>query len=81
MTFRIESLTAFVATDKNGEEGILASLDVATGVWTPMIGADEARIVSLLPTAQAISKATGVKVTLARFTVREDLKKLDDGGN
>jgi hypothetical protein len=80
--FRILTLTAFIATEKEtGEEGILASLNAQTGVWMPMIGADEARVTALMPTAAALAKTLGIKVTLARFSVREDLKQLDTGGN
>lgn len=68
----IDKLSAYIAVIDSGE-GIAAFQDVMKGVWMPMVGADDARIASLRPMAQAIAKMSGQKVVLARFSEREDI--------
>lgn len=67
---RIEEIYAFVVVDKDGTEGIIGHIDPFTGSSRPMIGADQARIESLLPEAQLLADQFGVSVSLLRFSTR-----------
>jgi hypothetical protein len=67
---RITELYAFLAEEAPGEEGVMAFWTGET--WMPMIGADMTRVESLLPLAEAISRATGKPSRVRRFVLRED---------
>ncbi len=69
---RIEEMYAFVAEDTGPDDEGVVAMSVG-GVMMPMVGADMARVESLRPIAENISKRTGKKVKLLRFTQREDL--------
>jgi hypothetical protein len=73
---RIYTMYAFLAEDDEGE-GIAAFLDPRTGMWMPMVGADEARVNSLRQMAKVIAKETGKPVRLFRFQVREMLEEIE----
>ena len=63
----ITELFAFVALDDlDGNEGIMAFL--YDGMWVPMIGADRARINSMLPKAKQIAEAAGTTFEIRHFT-------------
>jgi hypothetical protein len=70
----IQELFAFISDD-NGE-GVAAYLG-PDGIWMPMVGADQARVDSLRPMAQELAKMSGVKVTLARFSTRENIEDFE----
>lgn len=77
MTVRIEEMFAFIALDPADDtEGVTAALR-PNGEWMPMIGADMDRMNSLRPVAREIAKASGQRVTLCRFTTREELEAFD----
>jgi hypothetical protein len=76
MSFRIESIHAFVSVDENGEEGVIASLG-PNGVWTPLIAADEAKLEVLRPIAQMTARATGRPVHHLRFMLRDLVEIID----
>ncbi len=71
MSFTITKLTAFVAIDKDNEEGVMG-IRTAEG-WMPLICADEARIKSMFPAAEKISKATNKPYRILQFSQREDV--------
>lgn len=71
---RIETMTAYIASDEGGE-GICAFFYENSG-WVPMVGADEERMLSLRAKAQEISTNTGKPIKIARFRLREDLETL-----
>lgn len=76
--FRIGKVTAFVVVDENDDaEGIIAFMD-STGLWHPMIGADEDRIRSLRPVAEDLARRSGAReLKLVQFdnrTVVETIK-------
>jgi hypothetical protein len=73
--FEIKTLTAFIMRDNDGTEGIIG-LKTPDG-WMPCVGADEDRIRSLEPTVRMMVNAMGVTATLARFSVREDIKQIE----
>ena len=72
--FKIETIHAFIATDDDGVEG-LAAFNMG-GNWFPMVAADDSRLRSLRPVADAIAQASGKPLTLARFSTRTDLEVL-----
>lgn len=74
----ITELYAFIATEAPGEEGITATQMGQGGqtVFMPLIGADATRVAALRERAQMVADASGLTITLARFTVREDVEQL-----
>lgn len=69
----ITEVFMFIAQEGEGE-GIPA---VQLGdVLMPLLGADRARVDSLRRLAQQVADREGRPLTLARFTVREDLETL-----
>jgi hypothetical protein len=46
------------------------------GEWMPLVGADRARVDSMRPLAQQVADISGCKITLLRFSVREELETL-----
>lgn len=65
---------AFVAVDDDdGSEGVVATPD-SSGMWMPLVGADDGRVQSLRPIAQEIATLTGRPIRLLRFTERTDLE-------
>lgn len=75
MSFKITSISAFIAMGDDQEEGIIAMQ--VDDKWFPMVMADEARLNSLRPFAEQVAKAQKKQISLVRFSVREDLETLD----
>lgn len=71
MPLHIDELFAFIAPDAEGEG--LTAFRTADG-WMPMVAADPTRVDGLRKVAQMIADATGKSVTLARFSVRENVE-------
>lgn len=65
---RITEIFAFIVMDEDGTEGIPAFK--ANGTMHPMVGADMARIDSLMTVARQMP---GMKVSLVRFIHRETI--------
>lgn len=72
--FRITTIHAFTAIGEDGDEGIPAIL--LDGTWMPMVCADQARLESMRPHAEAVAKSTGKAVKLVRFSVRSDIETI-----
>jgi hypothetical protein len=73
---KIKEIFAFIATDKTpDDEGVVGAL-MPDGTWMPFVAADSTRVKQLKPIAQHISFTTKKKITLARFSVREDMEEL-----
>lgn len=70
---RINSITAFLASDEGGE-GIVSIPMPPIGMPMPMIAADEMRIRELLPEAEEIAQRTGIKILMVKFTNREEIR-------
>lgn len=70
----IDQMYAFVATDKNGDEGIIG-MNTADG-WLPLVGADMERIDSLKRIAREAGIQAQVKVKLIKFSAMEVLEEL-----
>lgn len=65
----IEELYAFVADNPDVGEGLMAFS--RGGQWMPMVGADMARIESLIPIADSLHGRGRYRVL--RFSLREDI--------
>lgn len=74
----ITELYAFITTEEPGEEGVPA-IQLGTMMY-PLFGADTTRMEDLRRMAQGLSNATGMKMTLAKFSVREDLDTITPQG-
>jgi hypothetical protein len=74
MTLSIDTLTAYIAVDDDGE-GIMAFR--GEDGWLPMVGADPDRIAALRPIAEQMAAAAGKRCVVARFSVREDLEIIE----
>ena len=72
MSYRIRTLHVFTSIGADGDEGVVAFWDPTRG-WMPLVAADERRLESFRPMAQAIADKSGRHIMLARFTVREEL--------
>ena len=79
MTPRIDVMYAYIAHGKGdpNDEGVTAFFVPAFKGWLPMVGADEARMKSLMSQAQEIANTTKQKITLAKFSVRTDLETIE----
>ena len=69
---KIERMFAFIAKDKDGNEGIPAFEQ--NGVMWPLVGADWTRIESFRKAAETIANHSGQTITLVEFSVRKDLE-------
>lgn len=72
--FKIKTITAFIATEDDGTEGVIAMLNGEQ--WMPLIGADEDRIKALKPFAKEIAETSGCPAKMVRFSNREDLEDI-----
>ena len=83
---RIEELYAYIAHEKGDpdDEGLCAFKVPAMGFekeqWMPMVGADEARMMSLKKKAQEIANITGQKITLVKFSTKTVLETIEPEG-
>ncbi|HUT76640.1 MAG TPA: hypothetical protein VM285_03080 [Polyangia bacterium] len=73
---RIKTMWAFVGTDADGDEGVIAFMDPVSREWRPLVGADKERMDSLRPIAQNIADQHGRPVTLVRFDRRSEVEKI-----
>jgi hypothetical protein len=73
--FRIKTIHAFIATEADDTEGVVG-FRTETGAFWPMVCADEARVDSLRKMAQLVAQQTGVKIVLAKFSVRQDVEEI-----
>ena len=61
--------------DEGGSEGLCAIQ--RKGVWIPLISADAEREQWITEQAEIIARTMGIKVVVARFSLRTDLKTFD----
>lgn len=66
---KIDVIYAFIASDDEGE-GTTGFQEI--GQWFPMVTADLRRVEILREMAQQIASASGKRVTLCKFSVREE---------
>jgi hypothetical protein len=71
---KITEMFAFVATDKNGDEGVMGFLEQG-GAWVPLVGADMDRVDSLRPIAREITLVAGVDYKILHFNLVGEIEK------
>lgn len=71
----IDAIYAWVATEPDGGEGVIAAALPGIGI-TPLIGADMDRIKSYRSIAEDARAGSGYPVRLVRYGAREDLEVL-----
>jgi hypothetical protein len=72
MGFKISHVYLFIAVDPNGNESVPA---VSEGdVFMPLVATEPARVNDLREIARRLSRESGERITLCRFSVREDLE-------
>jgi len=74
---KITELYAYIAENEEGE-GVCGFWDADMDVFLPMVGADVARVKSIRDKAKIISRETGKKITLCRFSMREEIEVIDE---
>lgn len=75
MGFKIESISAWIGVDEDGEEGILGIS--SHGQMIPLIAADEVRLKDLRPFAEHIQANEPNKhIKLIRFSTRTEVEDL-----
>lgn len=72
----IDALYAWIATEPDGGEGVIAAVLPGIPGITPLIGADMDRIRSYRTFAMMARAETGYPVRLVRFSRRDDLEIL-----
>jgi hypothetical protein len=75
---KIEELWAWICTEPDGGEGVVATSGLVAGMLMPLVGADAERMKSLEAHALAIGRLTGLPVRLERFRGSLFLEKLAD---
>lgn len=73
--FRIESIWAFLGIHEDNDEGIVGVM--MGDQWMPFIAADETRLRELRGHAQMIADFTGKPIVLTKFSVREDVERIE----
>lgn len=66
----ITELFAFVSEDGPEDEGIIG-MKMPDGTWYPFIGANMARVESLMPLADEIAAITGRPYKIMKFEMKE----------
>lgn len=74
---KIAEMYAFIVEDAGPDDEGVAAMQVGPPggpfCWMPLVGADMARVESLRPIAQRLSRQTGKPLKLIRFTHREEV--------
>ncbi len=76
---RIDQMYAFIVLDDDGTEGIPA-IRGPNGMVLPLVGADMARIDSLREIVRRDPMLKGKRITLAKFSVRENMEVIERDG-
>ncbi len=73
---RIDKLWAYISRDERGNEGLCAAT-MPNGMLLPLIAADQARLESLTPIAEALAKHAKFSIHLVEFTGRTELRTIE----
>jgi hypothetical protein len=71
--FKIQKITAFIAVDENGTEGVMGAQMGHTVM--PLVCADEIKVAKMFPIAEAIKHATGKDYKILQFNSFIDVTK------
>lgn len=69
MGFVVDELFAFVSSDEDGDEGVIAVQLVGSDTMMPLVAADLMRVQEMIPFAEAIQQQTGHTYKLKHFTL------------
>lgn len=69
--FKIKTVTAFIAVDDDGDEGVM-SIKIGDSFY-PMVCGDEESIAQMLPHAIEAAKQSGKTFRVLQFSTREDV--------
>lgn len=73
----IEEIWAFLSVDpSDNTEGIIARTG-PDGITIPMIAADAARLMSLIPEMEQTVQVTGRPIRLVKFTTRQEVRTIE----
>jgi hypothetical protein len=76
---KIEKLFAFIVADANADdEGVAAALNIYGPM--PMVGADLARVETLMPQAEEIARRYGKTVEVREFSNMRTIRVIRPGG-
>jgi uncharacterized protein YecE (DUF72 family) len=75
MSLKISNVYLFLAVDPNGDESVPAFSE--GDLFMPLVATAPARVDELRAIAKQISRESGQRITLCRFSVREDLEVID----
>ncbi len=73
---RINQMYVFAAEEGPDDEGVVA-FSGPDGQWYPMVGADDARVMHLMPEAKKIAKLTGRRIRVLKFTTRQEMEVIE----
>lgn len=70
---KINKILAYICADKDENDEGIPAVTTPSGMMFPLIGADEARLLSLRPEAQELANLIGKPLKIVRFTQMEVL--------
>lgn len=70
---KIDKVYAWIGTESDGREGVLALSSPTTGISVPLIGADSKQMESHRRYAKTVADVSGLPVQFVEFSVRRDL--------
>lgn len=73
----IDALYAVICRDADGNEGIIAALSPPFGSM-PLVFSSEERVKSIRLIAKQISKETGRKLYIVKYSVKEVIETIDN---
>ena len=78
---KIKELYAYIAEEIKSDEGIVGATAIIGGQYgmLPLVAADRERVESLRPLVHRIANQTRKRITLVKFSVREDLETIEPG--
>lgn len=74
---RMEGVWLAISVDEDGDEGLCAFLDTATGMWMPLVATDETRLALIVEKAKEIAHTTGRLIHIIRFDTRSTVQVID----
>ncbi|MGY4295337.1 hypothetical protein ACVWXN_003432 [Bradyrhizobium sp. i1.4.4] len=76
-TIKIDKVWIYIYRSANGDEGVCSAL-MPSGVFSPLIAGDQARLKQLTPIAEQMAGylGQGEEIILVEFTARADLRNI-----
>lgn len=77
---RIDAVWMFISVDEAGNEGVCAGPMPGLPGPIPLIAADEARLVSLIPMAEELARLSKMRIRLIKLSMRTELLVIGPDG-